>query len=194
VKVEDLIFPPDFMILDIKEDIVHPIILGRPFLATSMAVIDMDLAELALRREEETLVIKVHRNWDAGCYKLEWKEKKKDVPPTPTKTWRMKVKIEELEDDMAQLQINAGQVKEEPHELTNQMQRLAREVDVKALWVKAWGRQRKVAKRSKFGVNTTPLKKSAADGLKLKFKRIDKEKDRWVNIPRETKEGKPPMG
>jgi hypothetical protein len=34
----------------------------------------------------------------------------------------------------------------------------------------------------------------AADGLKLNFKRIDKEKDRWVNIPRETKEGKPPQG
>jgi hypothetical protein len=171
VKVEDLIFPPDFMILDIKEDTVHPIILGRPFLATSMAVIDMDLAELALRREEETLVIKVHRNWDAGCYKLEWKEKKKDVPPTPTKTWRMKVKIEELEDDMAQLQIDAGKAKEEPRELTNQMHRLAT--------------------RSKIGVNTTPLKKPAAYGLKLKLKGVNKEEDCWVNIPRKPKEGKP---
>jgi hypothetical protein len=194
VKVEGLVFPADFMIQDIEEDTVHPIILGRPFLETSRAVIDRDLAKLTLRRKEETLVIKIHKNWDDECYKLQWKEKKKDVPPTPAATWRMKIEIEELEDDMAQLQINAGQVKEEPHELTNQMQRLAIEVDVKALWVKAWGRQRKVAKRSKFGVNTTPLKKSAADGLKLKFKRIDKEKDRWVNIPRETKEGKPPMG
>jgi hypothetical protein len=64
VKVEDLVFPGGFMILDIGEDIVHSIILGRPFLATSRAVIDMDLAKLTLRREEETLVIKIHRNWD----------------------------------------------------------------------------------------------------------------------------------
>jgi hypothetical protein len=73
--------------------------------------------------------------------------------------------------------------KKETHELTNQLQRLAIEVNVKAPWVKAWGRQRKVAKRYKFGVNTTPLKKPATDGIKLKFKRIDKEKYRWVNIP-----------
>jgi hypothetical protein len=64
VKVEDLVFPADFLILDIEEDTVHPTILRRPFLATSRAVIDMDLAKLTLRREEETLVIKIHRNWD----------------------------------------------------------------------------------------------------------------------------------
>jgi hypothetical protein len=56
----------------------------------------------------------------------------------------------------------------------------------------AWGRQRKVATRSKLGVNTAPLKKPAADGLKLKFKRIDKATDCWVNIPRKPKEGQPP--
>jgi uncharacterized coiled-coil protein SlyX len=49
----------------------------------------------------------------------------------------MKVEIEELEDDLAQLQIDADKVKEEPHELTNQMQRLAIEVAIKAPWVKA---------------------------------------------------------
>jgi hypothetical protein len=58
------------------------------------------------------------------------------------------------------------------------LQRLAIEVDIKTPWVKAWGRQRKVATRSKFGVNTVPLKKPAADGLKLKFKTINKEKYR----------------
>jgi hypothetical protein len=51
VKVEDLVFSVDFMILDIDEDKAHPIILGRPFLATSRAIIDMDLADLTLRRE-----------------------------------------------------------------------------------------------------------------------------------------------
>ncbi|KAK2416221.1 hypothetical protein QL285_038636 [Trifolium repens] len=54
VKVKDLIFPADFMILDILEDEEHPIILGRPFLATSRALIDVELAELTLRRGEKT--------------------------------------------------------------------------------------------------------------------------------------------
>jgi tRNA A37 threonylcarbamoyladenosine biosynthesis protein TsaE len=123
------------MILDIEDDKVHPIILGRPFLTTSRAVIDMDLEKLTLRREEKELVIKIHTKGDDKCFKLEWKEKKTNVPPTPT--LRLKIEIEELEEDMAQLQIDAGRVKEEPHELTNQLQRLAIEVDIKTPWVKA---------------------------------------------------------
>jgi uncharacterized protein YifE (UPF0438 family) len=89
--------------------------------------------------------------------------------------------------------MDTGKVKDEPDELTNQMQWLAIEVDIKAPWVKAWGRYRKTAKRSKFGVNTAPLKKTVADGLKLKFKRIKKEKNRWASVPRKLKEGKPPQ-
>jgi hypothetical protein len=50
VKLEDLVFPADFMILDIEEDTVHPIILGRPFLATIRVVIDMDLEKLTNER------------------------------------------------------------------------------------------------------------------------------------------------
>jgi hypothetical protein len=74
------------------------------------------------------------------------------------------------------------------------MHRLAIEVDIRAPWVKAWGRLRKVATRSKIRVNTTPLKKPAVDGLNMKFKRVNKEEDRWVNIPRKLKEGKPLRG
>jgi hypothetical protein len=45
----------------------------------------------------------------------------------------------------------------------DQMQRLAIEVDIKAPWVKTWGRSHKVA-TFKFGVNTTPFK--VARGLR----------------------------
>ncbi|MCI59177.1 hypothetical protein A2U01_0080432, partial [Trifolium medium] len=41
VKIKDLVFPVDFMIIDIEKDVDVPIILGRPFSATSRAVIDM---------------------------------------------------------------------------------------------------------------------------------------------------------
>ncbi|MCI90778.1 hypothetical protein A2U01_0112072, partial [Trifolium medium] len=37
VKIKDLVFPVDFVIIDIEEDADVPIILGRPFLATSRA-------------------------------------------------------------------------------------------------------------------------------------------------------------
>ncbi|KAK4706203.1 hypothetical protein R3W88_034239 [Solanum pinnatisectum] len=42
VKVESFIFPTDFVILDCKVDYEVPIILGRPFLATMRALVDME--------------------------------------------------------------------------------------------------------------------------------------------------------
>ncbi|CAM9000283.1 unnamed protein product [Rhodiola kirilowii] len=48
VKVKNLYIPADFIVLDIFEDKDIPIILGRPFLYTAKAVIDMDRGSLAL--------------------------------------------------------------------------------------------------------------------------------------------------
>ena len=41
VKVDKLIFPTDFIVLDMEEDKEIPIILGRPFLAFGKAMIDV---------------------------------------------------------------------------------------------------------------------------------------------------------
>ena len=48
VKVDKFIFLTDFIMLDMEEDKEIPIILGRPFLATSMAMIDVQKGELKL--------------------------------------------------------------------------------------------------------------------------------------------------
>ncbi|CAM8999578.1 unnamed protein product [Rhodiola kirilowii] len=56
VKVKNLFFPADFIVLDISEDVDIPIILGRPFLYTAKAVIDMDRCSLALRVGSERIV------------------------------------------------------------------------------------------------------------------------------------------
>ena len=42
VKVESFIFLADFVILDCEVDFEVPIILGRPFLATGRALVDME--------------------------------------------------------------------------------------------------------------------------------------------------------
>ena len=42
VKVESFIFPADFVILDCEVDFEVPIILGRPFLATGRALVNME--------------------------------------------------------------------------------------------------------------------------------------------------------
>ena len=46
VKVESFIFPADFVILDCEVDFEVPIILGRPFLATGRALVDMENGQL----------------------------------------------------------------------------------------------------------------------------------------------------
>jgi hypothetical protein len=89
---------------------------------------------------------------------LEWKEEEA-TPPTSAQEVHVRIEIEELKDEMAQLQIESAREEGVPEELTDKLKRLTIEVDIQSPWVKAWGRNRKVAKRSKFGVNTPPLKK-----------------------------------
>jgi hypothetical protein len=48
VKVGKFKFPVDFVILEMEEDDIVPIILGRPFLATARAVIDVHDNKLTL--------------------------------------------------------------------------------------------------------------------------------------------------
>ena len=59
VKVAKFIFLADFIVLDIEEDKEIPIILGRPFLATGRAMIDVQRGELKLRVQEEEVKFNV---------------------------------------------------------------------------------------------------------------------------------------
>ena len=49
IKVDKFIFPMDFVVLDMEEDEKVPLILEKPFLATSRAPIDLESGELTLR-------------------------------------------------------------------------------------------------------------------------------------------------
>lgn len=49
VKIDKFIFPVDFIVLDMEKDTNVPIILGRPFLATGQALINVQKGELKLR-------------------------------------------------------------------------------------------------------------------------------------------------
>ena len=59
VKVESFIFPIDFVILYCEFDFEVPIILGRPFLATGRALVDMEKGQMKfwLNNEEATFNI-----------------------------------------------------------------------------------------------------------------------------------------
>ncbi|XP_038891627.1 uncharacterized protein LOC120081019 [Benincasa hispida] len=53
VQVDKFIFPADFIILDYEADKEMPIFLGRPFLATGLALIDVQKGELTIRVDDQ---------------------------------------------------------------------------------------------------------------------------------------------
>ena len=53
IKVDKFIFPINFVVLEMEEDKEVLIILGRPFLATEQALIDVKNGELTLRVGDE---------------------------------------------------------------------------------------------------------------------------------------------
>ena len=61
VKVDKFIFSANFIILDMEEDKEIPIILGRPFLATGGALIDVQKGERKLRALEDEITFHLFR-------------------------------------------------------------------------------------------------------------------------------------
>ncbi|KAL6281817.1 hypothetical protein ACE6H2_012746 [Prunus campanulata] len=68
VKVDKLIFPADFLVLDMEEDYETQLILGRPFLITARTLIDVEQGVLTVRIGEEAATFKV---FEAGKFPRE---------------------------------------------------------------------------------------------------------------------------
>nr|GEW38097.1 reverse transcriptase domain-containing protein [Tanacetum cinerariifolium] len=58
VKVGKFYFPIDFVVLDFIADPRVPLILGRPFLCTAHAIIDVHEREIILRHDEQSVILK----------------------------------------------------------------------------------------------------------------------------------------
>nr|GEY57133.1 hypothetical protein [Tanacetum cinerariifolium] len=58
VKVGKFYFPADFVVLDFVADPRVPLILGRPFLSTAHALIDLYDGEITLRHDDQSLTLK----------------------------------------------------------------------------------------------------------------------------------------
>ncbi|XP_015944695.1 uncharacterized protein LOC107469830 [Arachis duranensis] len=61
VKVGRYFLPTYFVVLEMEENYLHPIILGRPFLATARAFIDVEQGKLILRIHDEQLTFHVFK-------------------------------------------------------------------------------------------------------------------------------------
>ncbi|GJZ69801.1 putative reverse transcriptase domain-containing protein, partial [Tanacetum coccineum] len=58
VGIGKFVFPVDFIILDMPEDIKVPLILGRPFLSTAQAKIDVYKRKITLRVGDDKIIFK----------------------------------------------------------------------------------------------------------------------------------------
>ncbi|XP_025638733.1 uncharacterized protein [Arachis hypogaea] len=85
VKIGEFIFPTNFVILDIEEEGHNTIILGRPFLATARAIIDVEKGEMTFRVHNEKMIINVFKTMQ--------------YPPEKEKHMRVEM-IEKLEEEV----------------------------------------------------------------------------------------------
>ncbi|GJS07050.1 zinc knuckle CX2CX4HX4C containing protein [Tanacetum coccineum] len=63
IKIDKFIFPVDFVILDMAEDLRMPIILGRPWLATAHAKVDIFRKSISLELESEKVIFKIRSSF-----------------------------------------------------------------------------------------------------------------------------------
>ncbi|GJZ14216.1 DNA-directed DNA polymerase [Tanacetum coccineum] len=77
IKIDKFVLPIDFVILDMQEDSRNPIILGRPFLATARAMIDVFNKKITLWVGSEEVIFDVDqsmkkpRTEDDECYGID---------------------------------------------------------------------------------------------------------------------------
>ncbi|XP_070035498.1 uncharacterized protein [Nicotiana tomentosiformis] len=62
VRIDKFILPADFVILDCEVDYEVPIILGKPFLETAKALVDVEAGELTFRVGNEKVMFHVYKS------------------------------------------------------------------------------------------------------------------------------------
>ncbi|XP_061373991.1 uncharacterized protein LOC133316274 [Gastrolobium bilobum] len=96
VKVDKFIFLADFVVLDMEAGHETPLLLGRPFLATARAMIDVEHGKLVLRMNEDTITVNVFdcmkRPYEGGdCFRVDVLEEAICEEKTP---------MQKLEEDL----------------------------------------------------------------------------------------------
>ncbi|XP_017423601.2 uncharacterized protein LOC108332809 [Vigna angularis] len=76
VKVDKFLFPVDFLIMEMEEDVNVPLILGRSFMKTTRVLIDVENGKLKVRVQDEEVNFDVfkamsHPKDDKECFYLD---------------------------------------------------------------------------------------------------------------------------
>jgi len=84
VRVKHLIFPADFVVMDIEEDFEITLILRRPFMSTASCVIDMGKGKLELSVNNQNITFELfnamkHLSDHKACFKMDKVEQEIDM-------------------------------------------------------------------------------------------------------------------
>ena len=87
ILVKQLVFPVDFVVMDIEEDPDIPIILGRPFMTTANCIVDMGKGKLELGVEDQKVSFDLfeamkHPNDKKACFDLDKVEQEIELAAT----------------------------------------------------------------------------------------------------------------
>ncbi|MCH99064.1 hypothetical protein A2U01_0020075 [Trifolium medium] len=87
VRIGQLYIPTDFVIMDIREDVDIPILLGRPFLATAGTIIDVKRGKLTFEVGDEKIEFILSQFMKSpafknSCCRLDIVEGHVDKPPS----------------------------------------------------------------------------------------------------------------
>ena len=84
IKVGKFIFPVDFVVLNMEEDTGVPLLLGRPLLATGVALIDVKKGEPTLRVGDEAVHFNLNQSLkQSDCENVESKIVEQFIPISP---------------------------------------------------------------------------------------------------------------
>ena len=84
IKVGKFIFLVDFVVMDVEKDTQVPLLLGRPFLATRAALIDVKKGEFTLRVGDEAVHFNLNQSLkQSNCDNAKSKIVKQFVPINP---------------------------------------------------------------------------------------------------------------
>ena len=61
MKVGEFIFPINFFVMDMDEDVDVSLILGRPFMKTARVIIDIDGGKIKVRSQDDEATLRVFR-------------------------------------------------------------------------------------------------------------------------------------
>ncbi|XP_017974465.1 PREDICTED: uncharacterized protein LOC108661547 [Theobroma cacao] len=90
LKVGHLYILVDFIVLEVEDDVEIPFILGKPFLATVGAIIDVKKGKITFRVGEEEVVFNLFNAtqypYTDSCYKLDSVNEGKGKPISPPST------------------------------------------------------------------------------------------------------------